>query len=73
MQCFSFSVLYIPVQYFSYSGGFRVCWIMTDKELSNIVLQDDENSENEKESSTSLIIRTIRHDDAMSVFNTCYK
>jgi hypothetical protein len=31
------------------------------------------NSENEQESSTPLIICTIRHNDAMSAFNTCYK
>jgi hypothetical protein len=36
------------------------------------VLEDD-NSENEQESSTPLIIRTVRHDDAISAFNTCYK
>jgi hypothetical protein len=35
------------------------------------VLEDD-NSENEQESSARLIIRTIRHDYAMSAFNTCY-
>jgi hypothetical protein len=39
---------------------------------TNNVLEDD-NSENEQESSTPLIIRTIRHDDAMSAINTCYK
>jgi hypothetical protein len=45
---------------------------MTDEEISNNVLEDD-NSENEQESSTPQIMRTIRHDDAMSGFNTCYK
>jgi hypothetical protein len=45
---------------------------MTDEEIINNVLQDD-NSENEQESGTPLIIRSIRHDDAMSAFNTCYK
>jgi hypothetical protein len=40
--------------------------------MINIVLEDD-NSENEQESSTPPIIRTIRHDDVVSVFNTCYK
>jgi hypothetical protein len=45
---------------------------MTDEEIINIVLEDD-NSENEQESSTPPIIRTILHDDAISAFNTCYK
>jgi hypothetical protein len=45
---------------------------MTDEEILNNVLEDD-NSENEQESSTLPIIRTIRHDDAMSAFNTCRK
>jgi hypothetical protein len=45
---------------------------MTDEEMSNNLLEDD-NSENEQESSTPPIIRTMRHDDAMSAFNTCYK
>jgi hypothetical protein len=45
---------------------------MTDEEILNIVLEDG-NSENEQESSTPPIIRTIRHDDAMSAFNTCCK
>jgi hypothetical protein len=44
---------------------------MTDEEIINSVLED--NSENEQESSTPPIIRTIRHDDAMRAFNTCYK
>jgi hypothetical protein len=34
---------------------------------------EDDNSENEQEPCTPLIIRTIRHNDAMSAFNTCYK
>jgi hypothetical protein len=38
--------------------------------ISNVL---EDNSENEQESSTPPIIRTIRHDDAMSAFNTCYK
>jgi hypothetical protein len=33
----------------------------------------EHNSENKQESSTPQIIRTIRHDDAMNAFNTCYK
>jgi hypothetical protein len=45
---------------------------MTDDEIINNVLEDD-NSENEQESSIPLIIRTVRHDDAMSAFSTCYK
>jgi hypothetical protein len=45
---------------------------MTDEEIINNVLEDD-NSKNEYESSTPPIIRTKRHDDAMSAFNTCYK
>jgi hypothetical protein len=45
--------------------------IMTDEEIINNVLQD--NSENEQESSTPPIIRTIRHDDATNAFNVCYK
>jgi hypothetical protein len=45
---------------------------MTDEEIINNVLEDD-NSENEQESSTPPIILTIRHDDTMSAFNTCYK
>jgi hypothetical protein len=44
---------------------------MTDEEIINDVLEDD-NSENEQESSTPLITRIIRH-DAISVFNVCYK
>jgi hypothetical protein len=44
---------------------------MTDEEIINNVLQD--NSENQQESSTPPIIRTIRHDDAMSSLNTCPK
>jgi hypothetical protein len=40
---------------------------MTDEEIMNNVLEDN------SESSTPPIIRTIRHDDAMSAFNTCYK
>jgi hypothetical protein len=36
------------------------------------VLEYD-NSENEQESSTPPNIRTVRHDDAVSAFNTCYK
>jgi hypothetical protein len=45
---------------------------MTDDEIINNVLEDD-NSENEQESSIPQIIRTVRHDDAMSAFSTCYK
>jgi hypothetical protein len=45
---------------------------MTGEEIVNSVLEDG-NSENEQESSTPLIICTIRHDDAMSAFNMCYK
>jgi hypothetical protein len=45
---------------------------MTDGAIINNVLKDDK-SENEQESRTPPIIRTIRHDDAMSAFNTCYK
>jgi alkylated DNA nucleotide flippase Atl1 len=45
---------------------------MTDEEIINNVLGDD-NSENEQESSTQPIIRIIRQDGAMSAFNTCYK
>jgi hypothetical protein len=44
---------------------------MTDEEIINIMLED--NSENEQESSPPPIMRTIRHNDAMSSFNTCYK
>jgi hypothetical protein len=36
------------------------------------VLEDD-NSENEQESSTPPNIRTVRHDDAMSAYNTRFK
>jgi hypothetical protein len=46
--------------------------IMTDEEIISNVLEDD-SSENEQQSSTPPIIRTIRHDDAMSAFITCYK
>jgi hypothetical protein len=45
---------------------------MTDEEIINNVLEDD-NSKNEQASCTPPIIRTIRHDDAMSAFNTCHK
>jgi hypothetical protein len=45
---------------------------MTDEEIINNMLEDD-NSENKQESSTQPIIRTIRHDDVMNAFNTCYK
>jgi hypothetical protein len=45
---------------------------MTDQEIINNVREDD-NSENEQESSTPPIIRTIGHDDAMSAFNTAEK
>jgi hypothetical protein len=45
--------------------------IMTDEEIIDNVLED-ENSKTEQETSTPLIIRTIQHDDAMSAFNTCY-
>jgi hypothetical protein len=45
---------------------------MTDEEIIHNVLEDD-NSENEHEPSTPPIIRTIRQDDAMSAFCTCYK
>jgi hypothetical protein len=44
---------------------------MTDEEIINNVLED--NSEDEQESSTPPIILTVRHDDAMSAFNTCCK
>jgi hypothetical protein len=43
---------------------------MTDEEMINSVLED--NSENEQESSTLLIICIIRH-DTTSALNTCYK
>jgi hypothetical protein len=46
--------------------------IMTDEEIINNVLVDN-NSENQQESSTPPIICKIRHNDAMSAFNTCYK
>jgi hypothetical protein len=46
--------------------------IMTEEEIISNVLQDD-NSENEKESSTPPIIGTVWQDDTMSVFNTCWK
>jgi hypothetical protein len=46
--------------------------IMTDEGIINIALEDD-NSKSEQESSNPPIIRTIRHDDAMSAFNTCRK
>jgi hypothetical protein len=45
---------------------------MTDEEIINNVLEGD-NRENEQESSTPPIFRTMWHDDAMSAFNTCYK
>jgi hypothetical protein len=45
---------------------------MTDEEIINNVLEDN-NSENKQESSNPPIIRTIRHNDAMSAFNKCYK
>jgi hypothetical protein len=45
---------------------------MTDEEMINNVLEDD-NSENDQESSTPPIIRTIRQDDTVSAFSTCYK
>jgi hypothetical protein len=45
---------------------------MRDEEIINNVLEDAK-SENEQESGTPPIIRTIRHDDVMSAFNTCYK
>jgi hypothetical protein len=44
---------------------------MIDEDIINNVIED--NSESEQESSTPRIIRTIRHDDVMSAFNTCYK
>jgi hypothetical protein len=44
---------------------------MTDEIIDNVL--EDDNRENEHESSTPPIIRTIRHDDAMSAFNTCCK
>jgi hypothetical protein len=53
-------------------GGEENLQIMTDEEIINNVLEDN-NSENEQESSAPLIIRTIRHDDATSASNTCYK
>jgi hypothetical protein len=46
--------------------------IVTDEEIINNGLEDD-NSGNEQESSTPPIIRTIRHEDAMSASNKCYK
>jgi hypothetical protein len=45
---------------------------MTDEQRINNVTEDN-NSENEQGSSTPPIIRTMRHDAAMSAFNTCYK
>jgi hypothetical protein len=45
--------------------------IVRDEEIINNALED--NSENERELSTPPTIRTIRHDDVMSVLNTCYK
>jgi hypothetical protein len=42
---------------------------MTDEEVINSVLEDD-NRKNEQESSTPPIIRVIWYDDAMSAFNT---
>jgi hypothetical protein len=45
---------------------------MTDEEILNNVLEGD-NSENEQESSTPSIVRTIRHDDAMSAINMCHQ
>jgi hypothetical protein len=45
---------------------------VTDKEIINNVLEDD-NRENEQEPSTPPIIRKIRHDEAMSAFNPCHK
>jgi hypothetical protein len=45
---------------------------MTDEEIINNALEDDK-GKNEQESSTQPIIGTMRHDDAMSAFNTCYK
>jgi hypothetical protein len=44
---------------------------MTDEEIINNGLEND-NSENQRESSTIQIIRTVRHDDTMSAFNKCY-
>jgi hypothetical protein len=35
--------------------------------------EEDNNRENEQELSTPPIIHTIRHDDATSAFNMCYK
>jgi hypothetical protein len=46
--------------------------IMTDEEIINNVLEED-NCENEQESSAPPIIRTIRHDNAKSAFNKCCK
>jgi hypothetical protein len=46
--------------------------IERDEEIINNMLEGN-NSENEQESSTPLIICTVRHDDTMSAFNTCYK
>jgi hypothetical protein len=45
---------------------------MTDEKITNKALEDD-NIENVLMSSTPPIIRTIQHDDVMSVSNTCYK
>jgi hypothetical protein len=44
---------------------------MADEDIINNVLED--NSKNEHESSTPPIICTLRHDDTMSAFTTCYK
>jgi hypothetical protein len=52
-------------------GGEENFQIMTDEEIINNVLED--NTENKQESSTPPNIPTIRHGDAVSAFNTCYK
>jgi hypothetical protein len=44
---------------------------MTDEQIINNVLEN--NSQNEQESSTPPIIRTVQHDNAMSALNVCYK
>jgi hypothetical protein len=44
---------------------------MTDEETISNVLED--NNENEQESGTPPIIHTIRHNDATSAYNMCYK
>jgi hypothetical protein len=45
---------------------------MTNEKIIYNALEYD-NNKNEQESSTPPNICSIRHDDAMSAFNTCYK